>query len=83
MFAHFKPFSKDRPLYETVCTEESVIRDFRAYNFTQSAKAVMDNWEALNESSDAQEAERPKKEHATVIPKRTADCKLVSVSKSR
>ena len=64
MFAHFKPFSKDRPLYETVCTEESVIQDFRAYNFTQSAKAVMDNWEALNESSDAREAEWLKKERA-------------------
>ena len=65
MFAHFKPFSKDRPLYETVCTDESVVRVFRAYNFTQSAQAVMDNWEALNESSDARDAERLKKERAS------------------
>ena len=65
MLTHFKAFSKDERLYNTVSTPESILQEFETYEFSQCARAVMENWEVLNESSNACDADHLKKEHAS------------------
>ena len=59
--AHFKPFSVTNPLLREGETFDNV---FKKYQFTDSAKLILDNWDAINECEDARDAERIKKRAA-------------------
>jgi len=59
--AHFKPFSVINPL---LCEGETFDNVFKKYQFTDTAKFILNNWDAINECEDARDAERIKKRAA-------------------
>jgi hypothetical protein len=61
MLAHFKPFSATNPLIKE---GETFTKVFRHYPLSCQSKEIINNWEALNESEDARDAERLKKKAA-------------------
>jgi hypothetical protein len=58
MLAHFKPFSKESPLWNK---EIGVNETFKCFHFSTTAQQIMHNWEAIHECEDERDAERLRK----------------------
>jgi hypothetical protein len=61
MLSHFKPFSATNPL---INANENFSKVFEHYPLSDQSKEIIGNWEALNESEDARDAECLKKKAA-------------------
>ena len=55
LLAHFKPFSKECPLWDK---ELGVNKTFDQFHFSNTAQEIMHNWEAIHECEDKRDAER-------------------------
>ncbi len=63
VLAHFKPFGVNDPL---ISNDSSLTSEFEQFSFSNLAKTVMENWNALYESEDAREDDRMKKRAAAL-----------------
>jgi len=59
--AHHKPFSLSNPLIEPLSDWSST---YNKYKFTESAKKIMKNWNAIHECEDERDADRLRKRDA-------------------
>jgi len=56
--AHFKPFSASEPL---IPSGSSVLEVFSGYEFSERAKQLIQNWDAIHESEDERDTDRLRK----------------------
>ena len=74
VLAHFKPFSAANPLIPHLSNPADV---FEAFQFSQNAKRVIHNWEAIHECEDERDADRLRKRAAEATASRNKTQKLV------
>jgi gas vesicle protein len=75
MLAHFKPFSKESPLWNK---EIGVNETFKHFHFSTTAQQIMHNWEAIHECEDERDAERLRKRTACLQESSTLTNSLIS-----
>jgi hypothetical protein len=75
MLAHFKPFSKESPLWDK---QLGVNEAFKHFHFSTAAQKTMHNWEAIHECEDERDAERLRKQTACLQESSTLTNSLIS-----